>query len=81
MKKPLRPENVCRATASVSIILALFIISAASSHAETRSDKGRDRSGAMQSLDQQVQDIKSDVLGIAAELRALEDLTKPDDPG
>lgn len=36
-------------------------------------ESGSDRSQAMQSLDQQVQDIKSDVLAITSELRGLEE--------
>jgi len=73
MKQPLGFKNVNRAIGGISIFVALFIIMTGSSHAETRAETGRDRSGAMQSLDQQVQDIKSDVLEIAAELRALEE--------
>lgn len=73
MKRPLRPENVCSAITSASIVIALLIIIAATSYAETGSETGPNRSGPMQSLDQQVQDIKSDVLEIAAELRALEE--------
>jgi hypothetical protein len=73
MKRPLRPENACSAITSASIVLALFIIIAATSYAETGSETSLNRSGPMQSLDQQVQDIKSDVLEIAAELRALEE--------
>lgn len=50
------------------IALAFLLVTSAS-----RADSGHDRPSAMQSLDQQIQDIKSDVLEIASELRGLEE--------
>jgi hypothetical protein len=56
------------AVVAISIALIVFPVASAST-----SGSSPDRSTAMQSLDQQVQDIKSDVLEIAAELRGLEE--------
>ncbi len=51
-------------------VAALFILTA---NAMPVAASGPRTDGGVQSLDQQVQDIKSDVLSIAAELRALEE--------
>jgi hypothetical protein len=72
MKRPLELAHAGRTITCTLIAIASFI-AAGTSHAETQTERARNRSGAMQSLDQQVQDIKSDVLVIAAELRGLEE--------
>ena len=50
-----------------------FVILTGTLSTTAAADSSSGRSSAMQSLDQQVQDIKSDVLEIAAELRGLEE--------
>jgi hypothetical protein len=53
-----------------TIAITLIAVTTSGTHLAGADDT---RSEQMQSLDQQVQDIKSDVLGIAAELRGLEE--------
>ncbi len=60
----IRTASLGRVLAPICVAIALAL-PAWSSDTRTKSD--------VQSLDQQVQDIKSDVLAIAAELRALEE--------
>jgi hypothetical protein len=58
------------------VLLSWLLLSPAAAIADSGSE------ASMQSLDQQVQDIKSDVLAIAAELRVLEEqLLHPSDTG
>jgi hypothetical protein len=70
MQRSLRIARARRLTVQSLIAYAIALVFAAhAAHAES----GGDGSRTMQSVDQQVQDIKSDVLEIAAELRGLEE--------
>ncbi len=67
-----------RSRARRCLVGPIFVVSLLASMTANGADGGSGE--AMQSLDQQVQDIKSDVLSIAAELRVLEEqLLHPSD--
>jgi hypothetical protein len=65
---PLRRKRTGTLHAVFLVVATIVVLSAPS-----LANAGDERTAAMQSLDQQVQDIKSDVLAISAELRSLEE--------
>lgn len=64
----LNQRVLVRTLAAIALVILTGTLSTTAA-----ADSSSGRSNAMQSLDQQVQDIKSDVLEIAAELRGLEE--------
>lgn len=69
--RPERPRS--RRSRRPHSILAWLITAALSSHASQAADSAQGDGTPVQSLDEQVQEIKSDVLAIAAELGNLEE--------